>query len=93
MFSEQDVDNDKIADRYVETRGRSFRLICTNPYGYWKVHHAKNNKPCIHLPGEYTNLNDAIKAVNSLPEDKLPVIETRKAILTPKGKKTEESED
>lgn len=93
MFLEQDEsDNDKIADRYIETRGRSFRLICTNPYGYWKVHHARNNKPCIHLPGEYTNLNDAIKAVNALPEDKLPVLETRKTILTPKAKK-EEAED
>lgn len=96
MFSGQD-ESDKIADRYIETRGRSFKLVCADPHGYWKVYHARNNKPCVHLPGEYTSLNEAIKAVQSLPEDKLPVIEQRKTVLTPKGVKKriedEESED
>lgn len=83
---------DKISERYINVKGRSFKLVCSDPHGYWKVFHARNNKPCIHLPGHYTSLNDAIKAVNTLPEDKLPVIESRKTVLTPKLKKESEED-
>lgn len=93
MFLDQEENDDKIADRYIESRGRSFRIICTDPHGFWRVHHARNNKPVVHLPGYFTNLNEAVKAIHALPEDKLPPIATLKTVLTPKIKKKEEDEE
>lgn len=91
MFSELDEDN-KIGERVIESKGRGFKIVCSDPYGYWQVFHAKNMKPASQCPGEYTSLNEAIKAIHTVPENRWPPLETRKVVLTPKFKK-EEIED
>ena len=89
---EENEEEEEVSVRYVEHMGRSFKLICTNPHGYWKIHHATNNKPSQYLSGSYTSLGEATKAVKSLREDQLPPIQKRKVVLTPK-KKNEEDEE
>lgn len=88
-----DQEENKISERYIEKDGRGFRLICSDPHGFWVVHHAGNNQRVLALPGEYTSLNECIKAVEGLPEDKLPKPQTRKMVLTPKNKKKDVEED
>ena len=94
MYSDQDAseDFDQISERYFEWKGRGFKLVCMDPHGYWKVHHATNNKPMAHLQGQFTSLNEAIKALKAVPEELLPPIRKMKTVLTPRIK-DEEDED
>lgn len=95
-YLDQDESNEeeygKITERLISVKGRAFRLICMDPHGYWKVHHATNNKPVNALQGHYTSYRDAEKAINALPEELLPKIMTKKTVLTPKIKNEEDSE-
>ena len=88
--SEEDIPNDGIPPRYVEKDGRSFKIKVVNHHGHWGVYHAKNNIPVAALPGTYTNVDAAIKAVMCLPEDRLPPRQVMKQVLTPKVKKEEQ---
>lgn len=88
----EDEQYEKISERYFEWKGRGFRLISTDPHGYWKVHHSSNNKPVNYLQGHYTSYNDALKALKAIPEEFLPKIATKKMVLTPKIKVEEDVE-
>lgn len=85
-------ENDLIAEHFIERDGRGFKIKRYDPHGYWKIFHARNNQPVIHIPGEFTSLDAAKKAVMAMPEDKLPARPQHKQVLTPKSKKEVEED-
>lgn len=79
--------NDEIPARFHEREGRAFKIVATLPHGHWKVVHAGNSTRVLAIPGEFTTINAAINAINTMPAEDLPKLQTRKAVLTPKVKK------
>lgn len=87
-------ENNELQIELIEKDGRGFKLKRFDPFGHWKIFHAKNNMPVMALPGEYTSLEAAKKAVINLPEENLPPRSTHgKVVLTPKLKKEAEEND